>query len=115
MTRETIRLANLRKIVKQFRTYSELAEACGTNEKYISQIMTGTLLPSGKRRGIGNGLAKKLEEAARKEPGWMDVDHDNGGTVITRTDMTEDEAELLRLYRESSKIKQLTILAVARL
>lgn len=44
----------------------------------------------------------------------MDQDHDNAGLVITHTDLTSDEAELLRLYRMADKRKKLAILSAAR-
>lgn len=115
MTREDIRRANLRKIVAEFKTAIALAEAAETNEKYISQIISGQPLPSGNLRNLGSALARRIEIAAGKEPGWMDYDHDNGGLVITRTDMQPDEADLLRLYRKASPAKKRMMLELGRL
>lgn len=114
MTREDLRRTNLRKIVSEFGTAIALAEAANTNEKYISQIITGQPLPSGSLRSLGTVLARRIESAAGKEPGWMDYDHDNGGLVVTRTDMTPDEAELLRIYRKASPARKRLMLEVGR-
>lgn len=115
MIRNDIRLKNLGKLVVEFRTISALAEAAKTSEKYLSALLNGTLLKSGKQRRLGDVVARKLEDAAHKDPGWMDCDHDNGGLIVTRTDLSAEEAELLRLFRLSVTSKRRTLLAVARL
>jgi hypothetical protein len=108
MTSQELRRTNLRKLVAEFKTAISLAEAANTNEKYISQIISGT-------RNLGHQLARRFEDAAGKERGWLDYDHDSGGIVITRTDMKPDEAELLRLYRRANPTKKKLMIELGRL
>lgn len=115
MTREDLRRTNLRKIVAEFGTAIALAEVANTNEKYISQILSGQPLPSGNARNLGHQLARRIEKAVGKEAGWMDYDHDSGGPVTTKTNMKPDESELLRLYRKASPAKKKMMLELGRL
>lgn len=115
MKRDDIRVKNLGHLVAEFRTISALAESAKTSEKYLSAILNGTQLKSGRPRRLGDMVARKLEDAASKPPGWMDHDHDNGGMVVTHTDLTPDEAEMLRLFKQSSPTKRRALLTVARL
>lgn len=110
-----IRLANLKALVREFKTLTALAEAAKTNEKYLSQIINRRILKSGKPANVGDRLAEKLELAGRRPTGWMDTDHESGGVIVTNADMTTDEAELLRLYRQSNKDKKNALLVIARL
>jgi len=115
MTRDDIRLTNLRKLVQEYRTITALAEEVGTSEKYLSQILSGTLLPSGKPRGVGNALARKLETGTMKDPGWMDLDHDKDSTTANHPEHTPEEAELLRLFRRANPSKRKAMLSVGRI
>lgn len=42
---------------------------------YLSQILNGVKSSTGKARGVGDKLARKLEEGCGKEVGWMDKPH----------------------------------------
>ncbi|AWL07663.1 peptidase S24 [Massilia oculi] len=44
---------------------------------YLSQILNGAKSSTGNARGIGDKLARKLEEGCGKEVGWMDRPHRN--------------------------------------
>jgi SOS-response transcriptional repressor LexA len=78
MESKEIRLVNLRTLIKESRSASALAGACGTSSAYISQIL------SKKTKGnIGNGLARRLELATNKPRGWLDQLHETNYTDVT--------------------------------
>ncbi|MDD2663981.1 MAG: hypothetical protein PHD19_09490 [Dechloromonas sp.] len=114
MARKEIRLHNLRVLIDEYGTISALAEATGTSEKYISQLLHETPLPSGRSRAMGDALAEKIEAGCRKPKGWIDFDrrsaqpHEDGP-------LTAQEAELLRLFKAADKAQRRAIMAVARL
>ena len=65
------RLANLRRLIAEAGSASELARRAGVSAPYLSQILGGTPYPSGRARRMGDRLAAKLERAMRRPPGWM--------------------------------------------
>ncbi len=70
MENKHIRVLNLRKLLKEAKTAAALANAANTSPAYISQIL------STKTKGsIGNKLARRLEIAAGKPLGWLDMLH----------------------------------------
>ncbi|HVV68940.1 MAG TPA: S24 family peptidase [Gammaproteobacteria bacterium] len=71
MENKEIRLINLHKLLKESKTAASLAYAANTSPAYISQIL------SKKAKGsVGHKLARKLELAAGKPKGWLDIMHD---------------------------------------
>lgn len=71
-----IRLANLRQLIHEAGKAAELSRRLdNVPPTYLSQITTGVLTPSGKPRGVGPILARKLEAAMHKPRGWMDQVH----------------------------------------
>lgn len=71
-----IRLANLRRLIREAGTAAELSRRLdNVPATYLSQIITGVLTPSGKPRGVGATLASKLEAAMHRPRGWMDQVH----------------------------------------
>lgn len=72
MENKDIRLINLHKLLKESKTAASLAYAANTSPAYISQIL------SKKAKGsVGHKLARKLESAAGKPTGWLDIMHDD--------------------------------------
>lgn len=114
MTRQDIRMANLRKLIAEFGSNSALANAVGTNEKYLSQLLNMLPLPSGNHRSLGDKLARRLERCSGKPDGWMDRDHD-ASIPVSYANLSLEENELLRLYREANTFKRRAIMVVARL
>lgn len=94
MDAREIRRLNLRQLVREFGSTARLAEAAGSSAKTLDQILAGTPLESGQPRGVGHNLARRIEEAARKPPGWLDVVHEEELPVQTR--------ELLEYLRSRS-------------
>lgn len=72
-----IRLKNLRALFTEMGSIANVARASGTAEAYLSQISNGVPLPSGRPRGVGDALARKLEVGCSKPRGWMDASHDS--------------------------------------
>ena len=81
MDARSIRVANLQRLVDEERarggTLDTLAARAQSSGKTLSQIVNGTLLPSGNPRGVGHALARQLEHAAGKPPGWLDTLHND--------------------------------------
>lgn len=71
-----IRRANLELLVDQVKKLEAVAEAVGTTSVYLSQIRNRAKdVKTGKPREMGAKMARRIEEAMNKPPGWFDVDH----------------------------------------
>ncbi len=67
-----IRRANLRILIAEVGSKAELGRRIGKPANYLSQVESKTGRQS---RSIGPTLARKLERATERDPGWMDQDH----------------------------------------
>jgi len=74
-TSKELRTENLRALVAEFKTADEVAKRAGTAPMYLSQILNGSKSSTGTPRGVGDALARKLENGCGKEIGWMDRPH----------------------------------------
>lgn len=74
-TVKELRIQNLRALVAEFKTADAVAQRAQTAPMYLSQILNGAKSSTGNTRGIGDKLARKLEEGCGKEVGWMDRPH----------------------------------------
>jgi hypothetical protein len=74
-TSKELRVENLRALVREFRTADAVAQRAGTAPMYLSQILNGALSSTGRPRGVGDALARKLEQGCGKDVGWMDRAH----------------------------------------
>ncbi|MGJ9420447.1 helix-turn-helix transcriptional regulator [Massilia sp. CMS3.1] len=74
-TSKELRLENLRALVAEFKTAEAVAKQADTNAMYLSQILNGAKSSTGKARGVGDALARKLEAGCGKDEGWMDRPH----------------------------------------
>ncbi len=72
-TVKQIRLEKLDQLVREFGTIEAVANAAGTAPQYLSQIRNKVPSASGTPRGIGDALARKLEQGCGKPAGWMDT------------------------------------------
>ncbi|QRM19543.1 hypothetical protein GBK02_09085 [Dechloromonas sp. TW-R-39-2] len=115
MTRNDIRLTNLITLVAEHGSITSLAEAAGVSEKYLSQILTGTKLPSGRVRQVGNKIARSLESGSGRTTGWMDRDHTSQSVIVDEITLSPTEEELIRLFRAATAAKRRAMMAVARL
>ena len=79
MENKDIRKLNLAILIKENKNAAVLAKKCNTSEVYLRQIMNGVTDPNGSVRGVGNVVARKLEEGCGKPIGWLDTLHDEEG------------------------------------
>lgn len=75
-TSKELRIENLRALVREFKTADAVAQRAATAPMYLSQIINGAKSSTGKPRGVGDALARRLEQGCGKEIGWMDRPHD---------------------------------------
>lgn len=106
MNAKANRIKNLRVVLKEGfdGDLSALADAADTSYDNLWQILSGTKLPSGKPRGVGDDLAEKIERAADKPPGWLDQNHDLSDEAMLIAEMfsrmsPEDQKRLAPIIR----------------
>lgn len=75
---EQLRLDNLERLVAEAGSAVALARLAHTSDSYLSQIRNQLTTAKGTPRGVGDGLAAKLEQAMGKPNGWMDEPHRQG-------------------------------------
>lgn len=97
MHRHEIRKLRLEQLVTEAGTAAALSRLTGVSEAYISQIRSGTKLPSGKARNVGDDAAAKLERGMGKLEGWMDsqplsVDDTTQGQSLGNVTLTTSPA-----------------------
>lgn len=73
---KALRIINLGRLEREFGGLQAVANLVGTSYDTLWQTKAGIRLPSGKTRGIGDEMARRLETACNKPLGWMDWDHD---------------------------------------
>ncbi len=66
----TIRLKNTLFLAGTIKTQATLAELLGMSEQNLSQYLRANAT-----RNIGNKLAHRIEQAFKKEVGWLDISH----------------------------------------
>jgi hypothetical protein len=67
-----IRRFKLKRLVSEFRTKKDAAEALGLEYQVLYQLTTDTKRTSGKPFNMGDELARKVEKRLKKPRGWMD-------------------------------------------
>lgn len=89
MDMKQIRRANLRRLITEAGSVKEVAESAGTDPNYLSALASDNppKTQSGRPRGVGDALARKLEKAAGKPPGWLDSLHQWGPMEIMWMDL----------------------------
>lgn len=73
----------------EFGSIAEVARQTGTAEAYLSQILNAVPLPSGRPRGVGDALARKLESGCGKPASWMDHMHTEPVVIVREVGMDE--------------------------
>lgn len=75
-TSDEIRRDNLLIAIARFKTTAALAVAAKVSAAYLSQIKNRTPeSKTGKPKGMGDDVARRIEEALNEPAGWMDVEH----------------------------------------
>jgi phage repressor protein C with HTH and peptisase S24 domain len=71
-----IRRDNLLLAIDRCKTITALADAAGVSAANLSQVKNRTPeSKTGKPKGMGDSLARKIEKALGEPEGWMDVEH----------------------------------------
>lgn len=110
-TSKELRVENLRALVGEFNTADAVAQRAATAPNYLSQILNGVPSSTGRPRGIGDALARRLESGCGKEIGWLDRPHDPqlAGTATRRQTIfahdSEDDLPDGFIYVPESKIE----------
>lgn len=75
-TIDEIRRDNLLLAIERTGTMTALAEAAKVSAAYLSQIKNKTPeSKTGKPKGMGNDVARRIEKALGEPEGWIDVEH----------------------------------------
>jgi phage repressor protein C with HTH and peptisase S24 domain len=75
-TIDEIRRENLLLAIARYGSITALAEAAKVSPPYLSQIKNKTPeSKTGKPKGMGNDVARRIEKALEEPEGWIDVEH----------------------------------------
>jgi hypothetical protein len=91
-----IRHARLLEAIAESGSARRLAEAVGTSEAYISQLVNA--LPDSKTgtpKNIGDAFSRKVEAGLKKRRGWMD-NADGVGSCFA--DLAPEQAEIVKEF-----------------
>lgn len=119
-TAKEIRLENLKILIAEFKTAEAVAQRAATAPMYLSQILNGAKSATGKARGIGDALARRLEQGCGKEIGWLDKPPEEkapGGlpTGVHYDIITTEERNLIAKYRAATgRGREIIMLAAER-
>lgn len=100
-TVEEIRRTRLAMLVKEIGSLADLSEKVhkSRRDSTLSQIMNGAIgSKTEKPKTMGSELARRLEAAFNKEPGWMDNDPLLTGELPPGSEM-EAETQILAIFR----------------
>jgi hypothetical protein len=75
-----VRRENARQLARECGGLSAFAKRIGRADPYVSQLIGVT-----PQRGIGHAMAKHIEEAFGKPPGWLDAIHDDAAIALSET------------------------------
>ncbi|MGC0154818.1 hypothetical protein ACPRNU_20365 [Chromobacterium vaccinii] len=99
-----IRRANLVRLLKPRGAAARIADMIGSSASYLSTLKNQDLDDPNSRR-MGDGMARRIEDAEGLEHGWMDISHESEdvehveSVVVTAS----DEEELVKLLREKGE------------
>lgn len=80
---DEIRRDNLRLVEAQFGGPTGAANALGMSVAQFSNLRDGAKdSKTGKPRGMRKETARRIENGAGREPGWLDVEHTASGGVV---------------------------------
>ncbi|MBB5414065.1 S24 family peptidase [Paraburkholderia atlantica] len=96
-TNDEIRRENLLRAIKRMRTASALAEKAGVAAAYLSQIKKQAPdSKTGKPKAMGDDVARKIERAIGEREGWMDVQHTDPNSEVSKT--SQPDTLIARLF-----------------
>ena len=82
MNKYELRRLNFKAVLKNFRTQKEFSELSGVSTVQISQLISGH-----DKYKIGHEIARKIEKAAAKPDGWLDIDHEGEQKEVEDIDL----------------------------
>lgn len=97
-----IRRAKLRELVARFGTLKRLAYEIAPRDKYLDRYLSQIL---NETRGMGDRLARKIEDSVGEERGWMD----------RMASSSRQNNELLQIWSQFPAEEQLRILEELRI
>lgn len=119
MENTTVRINNLRELLSEEAAFgghhgsiTRLAQRVNTNPAYISQILSET-----NPAKVGDGLARRLENAYEKERGWMDQEDHEAINMEVLLDVYEAIERILSAteYDLSPELKRVLLEDVYRI
>jgi transcriptional regulator with XRE-family HTH domain len=100
----SFRRVNLGNLIARYGGQRAFAERVGLSPAHVSQIMTG-------RRNVGDQVARRIEQALNRPPGWMDIDHsyakDNVPELTPRQAILLDHFEALTEEQQGELLREL--------
>ncbi|ENU24235.1 hypothetical protein F993_01551 [Acinetobacter proteolyticus] len=99
MDSKTIRYNNTRILVDQVGGVSNFANKINKGQSQTSQFAGTTPI-----KGIGNKVAREIEEAFGKPHGWLDVAHQKDSNLSSSAS-TETNKELLALIKSLNQLE----------
>jgi hypothetical protein len=97
-----IRRENLELLQREFGTLDALAAKAETSAVYLSQVRHQSIDRKTQRpRQMGGSMARRLELAAGKPLGWMDIDHSEVGSS---TEARESDSDRLPKRSEQTRV-----------
>lgn len=85
---EDIRRENMAKLAKRFGGNAGLANTLSRSEAQVSQWINGSLLPSGKKRGMRSETARWIETTTGIHAGWLDTNHEKSADLVAESAAT---------------------------
>lgn len=106
-----IRRANMMALAEEAGSLRALADKTGTPARYLSNIQSRARTKDGKIRGMGDAVARRLEEKCGRPRGWMDKERPTlaslGGDKLL--------LQLIEFYTNVTEERQAAILSRAQL
>lgn len=99
MENKEIRRANMLMLAEELGSLRVLADKTGTDAKYLSQVKNRWRRPGGQPTGMGDDVARRIEDALQKPRGWMDAPQKKGAKGAESAMLSTKEEMLLLLFR----------------
>lgn len=77
-----------------------MADALETQPSFLGRLLNAN---AAQRRNIGDSLARRIEQLCRREPNWLDHDHDRAPDDDTASDPIEEIDRLMKLATPRTK------------
>jgi transcriptional regulator with XRE-family HTH domain len=108
-----VRLANFKKIAGTYKTQREFADALNESAGYVNQLLHG-------KRGIGEKVARKIEESLRMPRGALDVEQVSTEAIefqspaVAPIEVTSEELGVINLLRDLTSTQRKKLMDYAK-